>query len=882
MRLWIITLILALRSTAATYYIATTGDDGNVGSAESPWLTATHAATNTTAGDTVLIQPGVYDQKVWLRGGGTSGTYVTYLANGSVTNLGTWNVISSNIVIDGFHFTLQGSNVNSGSGVEEARSAIAFAYTNAHYVVVRNCIFHDTHGLYGTSGVIQWTQMPTTLSNGCSNITITNNTFTNCPALQISMHGATNTVINNWVSNTFGGDFIHPWGHDHRIAGNVVADLGATYAQVVGAGNADFNSVYYLNTNLMSAWSSWHLLVYTNPACALVHGDDHETYGFSNTITLVKLDNSVTYASVVGAWSSSWTVHDAGIVSAPTDVKVWVDHPDFVQVWGPLQNNPESWGLESYNITIEGNNMQGSLATRLTPDHLGQICQCVAQHGTNTATIHDWTWRNNVFRDFGNASVDVANTKWHNNTFWNCGTIAFGWYVPTNATASERRGEPYGCEVYNNAFLVGDSGAAASGWYAWNCGGSYTNPTQWGGADFDLATNCNFNYVCNSTNGWTGKTAGTSWGGSVFKFYEPNGINGGNPGMWNVGANECWLTNGALLVNRGTNISTVTTDCIGTTRPLGGTNDIGAFECDPNLLMKLDFGQGVAGGKVVDVTGKNHHAWRMDATNWISTASGPNGLTAGKWAYAFDMTNDPPNCYHASQYGAITNIAGLEKLTNGTICVWVKWDTNVITDSRGTNQALPERWDMILDAGDMPRWAGDPSISSNSFYLGYGYVGMIPAGPIFRVYPYDSWDTDTNFTYAYWSDQTRSQNNWWHISVAWTGGANLIAYQNGIAWSTNPLAKPYLEVGGKTNTPWIVLGALQHSGTPQWGDDKHPNAGFFKGLMADVRLYDRELSASEVANIYSANGRLLAGDNEAPASRTHRVSTLNVGSLVRP
>ena len=56
-------LVLALTASAAqaaTYYVATNGNDGNPGSLSRPWKTLQHAADRVAAGDTILVRAGNY------------------------------------------------------------------------------------------------------------------------------------------------------------------------------------------------------------------------------------------------------------------------------------------------------------------------------------------------------------------------------------------------------------------------------------------------------------------------------------------------------------------------------------------------------------------------------------------------------------------------------------------------------------------------------------------------------------------------------------------------------------------------------------------------------------------------------------------------------
>jgi hypothetical protein len=51
-------------SAQTTYYVSTSGNDSNPGTYRSPWLTLQHAANTATAGDTVYVEGGTYNETV--------------------------------------------------------------------------------------------------------------------------------------------------------------------------------------------------------------------------------------------------------------------------------------------------------------------------------------------------------------------------------------------------------------------------------------------------------------------------------------------------------------------------------------------------------------------------------------------------------------------------------------------------------------------------------------------------------------------------------------------------------------------------------------------------------------------------------------------------
>ena len=70
--------LLAVAPKGTTYYVATNGSDSNPGTEQQPWRTIQHAAENVSAGDTVLVRGGVYNEHVATRASGnTSNGYIT-------------------------------------------------------------------------------------------------------------------------------------------------------------------------------------------------------------------------------------------------------------------------------------------------------------------------------------------------------------------------------------------------------------------------------------------------------------------------------------------------------------------------------------------------------------------------------------------------------------------------------------------------------------------------------------------------------------------------------------------------------------------------------------------------------------------------------------
>src|SRR5277367_2562066 len=69
---------ISLAQSGYTFYVSTTGSDSNSGSYTAPWLTIQHAASSVTAGATVYVEAGVYNESVTFSASGTATDYITF------------------------------------------------------------------------------------------------------------------------------------------------------------------------------------------------------------------------------------------------------------------------------------------------------------------------------------------------------------------------------------------------------------------------------------------------------------------------------------------------------------------------------------------------------------------------------------------------------------------------------------------------------------------------------------------------------------------------------------------------------------------------------------------------------------------------------------
>jgi hypothetical protein len=226
---------------------------------------------------------------------------------------------------------------------------------------------------------------------------------------------------------------------------------------------------------------------------------------------------------VFHVWGHDNTIRN-NYVTNIQQVNYNLNHTDFIQSWGYS-------GAQSYNILVEGNVVTNSSAQLGNTSNDGE------------AGLHDWTFRNNVFFNIGNAFFwGIPSSRFYNNVFYNVGKsqgYALSLYTQTGYSS-------VGVEIVNNAFVA-------------NIGDVDFHST----AVSQLAAYSN-NYFATATFGTKGGTLGT------------NAVNGGDPKFKSASTGDFHLLTGSVLIGRGLSLaSSFTTDGDGNTR--GAVWDIGAF-----------------------------------------------------------------------------------------------------------------------------------------------------------------------------------------------------------------------------------------------------------------------------------------------------------------
>ncbi|MDD5688276.1 MAG: carbohydrate-binding protein [Elusimicrobia bacterium] len=314
---------------AATYYVATTGNDGNPGTEASPWRTIQKGASTAVAGDTVYIKTGTYTGQVDVKNSGSAGKYITFSAypGNTVTIDGSGVDFTNNR--DGGIFQIWDKSYIKVNGLRIIHSGYAGLYANKSgggqnapsYIEFTNNYIEDTWASailimggmaangYGQGVIISGN----TVYNGHNQNPTQNHEV-------ISVGGGQNNfdIFNNYISYSFGGVFDSKDGvsngkiHDNTITN---CDYSGIYIDAYnnGARNIQvYNNKIFNQRNagtdcnginvaseqpggVLDGVYIYNNLIYNNPGTALRLTRDSQ-----GTVKNVTFENNTIYNNGIG------------------------------------------------------------------------------------------------------------------------------------------------------------------------------------------------------------------------------------------------------------------------------------------------------------------------------------------------------------------------------------------------------------------------------------------------------------------------------------------------------------------------------------------------------------------------------------------------------
>lgn len=191
-----------IATAATTYYVSVTGNDAGSGSETQPWRTIQRAANMMAAGDTVIVAPGDYPEKVATKTNGTSPKPVTFRATSTNARVRGFAVNHAYQVISGFSLTgigepMYGSSVTVSAG--------------GNYLTVLDNVFDGS-----PVGVSQLFIAGVPITN----LVARGNSFLNGNGTAVTLFGSNHTISHNFFTSPNGNDAIRLLSSNTTISDN--------------------------------------------------------------------------------------------------------------------------------------------------------------------------------------------------------------------------------------------------------------------------------------------------------------------------------------------------------------------------------------------------------------------------------------------------------------------------------------------------------------------------------------------------------------------------------------------------------------------------------------------------------------------------------------
>lgn len=276
-----------------------------------------------------------------------------------------------------------------------------------------------------------------------------------------------------------------------------------------------------------------------------------------------------------------------------------------------------------------------------------------------------------------------------------------------------------------------------------------------------------------------------------------------------------------------------------------------------------------------------------DLEDGVATDSSTNLAHGYHYGYVDNQTSNrfPDSIMWTNPATALTNVAALFVRTNDGWGIYgYSGDYMVVTQLaiiRQMEQASVMCWNRYLPGVEFPadNWSSTNYLVEHNRRMigaGYAYSGAwtlgLPSGPTtaLRLYTNDGASYDQ---YFYFPDRIKTSGtgqgdstNMNHYAFTWSNGLCTL-YYNGSPVSTNQTPITTLTVrgpAGSLESGFLEIGGDTHNGNPNLTPeddvgDQYPNHGYHRGVMDDVRIYNRALSAAEILAVYSGTG---AGEEE--------------------
>ena len=194
-----------------TYYVAISGNDANAGTQIAPWKTIQKAENTMSAGDTVIVSSGTYNERLSVTRSGLASLPITFRARGIVVMQG-FKIPASYIKIDGFEI----ANTPGSSWRDRANGS--GVYLSGSNNILNDNYIHNTPaaGIY--------------LAPSANNNTISRNRIAYPVECGIYIQGSNNLIDSNDISHSRGiegsdADGIRFFGSGNTVKKNYIHDI---------------------------------------------------------------------------------------------------------------------------------------------------------------------------------------------------------------------------------------------------------------------------------------------------------------------------------------------------------------------------------------------------------------------------------------------------------------------------------------------------------------------------------------------------------------------------------------------------------------------------------------------------------------------------------
>ncbi|MCK4628369.1 MAG: right-handed parallel beta-helix repeat-containing protein, partial [Sedimentisphaerales bacterium] len=852
-------------ASAATYYLdAVNGNDGNPGTSEQPWQTLAKARSSVTGGDTVIMADGDYGDWSQINGtlyddwvtfqaadgdevsvdrilciGDTANTAYIKIDGLIITQDGTYGYC---IKVSGFdhweftNLTLIGDGYVLSDVVGYANGIGIQIYDTANNIDINNCTIRGT-GVSSLSGFV------TGIHIKANNVSITNSDISDCYT-GISIDQSVGVEVIDSAIHNIASDNIALGGvNDILIQGNDVYDL-EVYKPTLAETPTD--TVFAANglsmTNNNALWNTAGDTFAAATELVVISGNNVKVNQDNVYVTIVS-DTEITLSK---------TIADGG---TPSNVNYYfrgLAHTDLMQANAPT--------TQSDNVTVRGNKFYNS-------DHqLVWLNPALAPSYTEAAG-HNWLIENNLFYNTYTSATDeqtgtvrvsaIDGLIFRNNIV--IGTLELArhssnYTIAGNIISKAENWGNYGAIVAEGHNIINRADTDFD--FADTTGfldGDWNNPAFF--ALFVDSANGDFRHASASSLG-VGHGDPANYPISdilgVYRSIPPDAgcyEYGGTPSQPLISISDQSITEAdsgtadvaftvslsaagdeIVTVNYTTANGTATTADgdyvavsdtlsfpIGTTERTITVSVNGDTNIEPDETFHINLSN-PANATIADNQG--------ECIIVNDDSPGPGDEPVGHWHFSEAAGDSAADSSGQGNTGTLVNTPAVDWIPGGGA---VQFD--------GTNGAVQiPTDDLSAGHGTVALWAKAEDVSGSYYLFGHAIGSWSDRIQLYINEGFlnlglgDSHAVGANI-------ESISLNTWYHITLTWNG-TNYVVYVNG-----TPRANGTYTGLASLNT----FADIGNTGNPDWRDES------FNGLIDDVRIYNRVLSAGEVSTLCSAN-----------------------------